>query len=85
MKSILALVQNKKQEPPRPKIKSWVNPNKTLAIKKYFEREGSFEEKFKTPPSSQIIFLKRPNKILGVTTPTPLGKISSSRFQLILE
>ena len=29
----LVLSTNKKGKPPRPKIKSWVNPNKTLAIK----------------------------------------------------
>ena len=43
------------------------------------------EEKFKSPPSSQIKSFENPNKILGVTTHTPLGKISSSRFLLILK
>ena len=46
---------------------SWVNSNKTLAIKKIFWKGGFFWKKIKTPPSSQINFLKRPNKILGVT------------------
>ena len=33
----LVLSPNKMEKPPRPKIKSWVNPNKTFVIKKVFE------------------------------------------------
>ena len=32
----LVLSPNKKGKPPRPKIKSWVNPNKTFVIKEIF-------------------------------------------------
>ena len=32
----LVLSPNKMEKPPRPKIKSWVNPNKTLVIKESF-------------------------------------------------
>ena len=32
----LVLSPNKKGKPPRPKIKSWVNPNKTFVIKEKF-------------------------------------------------
>ena len=34
----LVLSPNKKGKPPRPKIKSWVNPNKTFVIKGKFLR-----------------------------------------------
>ena len=40
----LVLSTNEQGKPSRPKIKSWVNPNKTLAIKKVFEGVGSLEE-----------------------------------------
>ena len=32
----LVLSPHKMEKPPRPKIKSWVNPNKTLVIKESF-------------------------------------------------
>ena len=32
----LVLSPHKMEKPPRPKIKSWVNPNKTLVIKEIF-------------------------------------------------
>ena len=39
------LSPNKNNKNLQDQNRSWVDPNKTLAIKKYFEREGSFEGK----------------------------------------
>ena len=39
------LSSNKKARTSKTKRKSWVNPNKTLVMRKIFERESSFEEK----------------------------------------
>ena len=36
MKKTFVLSPHKMEKPPRPKIKSWVNPNKTLVIKENF-------------------------------------------------
>ena len=81
----LVLSPNKKGKPPRPKTKSWVNSNETLVIKKIFWEGEFFRRKFSITSLKSNKSLKKPNKILGVTTPTPLGKISSPRFQLILK
>ena len=38
----LVLSPNKKEKPPRPKIKSWVNPKQNTCHKKNFIWEGEF-------------------------------------------
>ena len=44
VKGILVLSPNKKGKPPRPKIKSWVNPKQNTCHKrKHFERESFLE------------------------------------------
>ena len=60
VKKYFALSPKRKARTSKTKDRSWVNPNKTFAIKKIFERESSLEEKFKSLPSSQIkIFFEK--------------------------
>ena len=86
MKRILVWVQNKEENPQDQNQVLSETKNEVLVTKENMLRgKVLLEEKFKSLPSKQEKVLKKPNKILGVTTPTPLGKISSPRFQLILK
>ena len=74
------------EKPPRPKTKSRMKPNKIFVIKgNFWEGEFFRRKNLNNLPQIKIKVWKSQINFLGVTTPTPLGKISSPRFQLILK